>query len=310
MSTVADQVLVLANPKSGASSGRGLVSQLRESLVAHNMHVHICERLEELSARTAQLAAAGTLRAVVAAGGDGTAAAVVNRVPRETPLVVFPLGTENLLAKYAGASRDIRATTETILHGKPQLLDAGLAGGRLFLIMLSCGFDAQVVQQVHADREGHLNRWTYGKPIWRALRNYKYPLIDVEFGDGIGRERAAWLFAFNLPRYAANLSICPQACGTDGLLDVCTLARGGSWRGFYYLIHIWLGRHQRLVDFRTHQVKRFRLSSVDQVAYQVDGDPGGVLPLEVEVLPRRFTLLVHSHGTHDGSGQHGHCLDR
>lgn len=300
MSTAADQVLVLANPKSGASSGRSLVNQLREALQARDMQVDICEQLDALAERSAQAVSAGRLRAVVAAGGDGTAAAVVNRVPRATPLVVFPLGTENLLAKYCGASRDIRTTVETVLHGKPQLLDAGLAGNRLFLIMLSCGFDAAVVHEVHAFRQGHISRWTYSKPIWRAIRNYRYPSIDIEFDDGRGRERAAWLFAFNLPRYAANLSLCPQASGTDGLLDICTLARGGSWRGIYYLIHIWLGRQRQLSDFHSHQVKRFRLSSSATVPYQVDGDPGGFLPLEVEVLPQRFTLLVHSHGTHGG----------
>ncbi len=39
---------------------------------------------------------------------------------------------------------------------------------------------------------------------------------------------------------------------------------------------------------------KVRFTSDEKVAYQLDGDPGGVLPVEVEVLPKRLTLLVPS----------------
>ncbi len=103
---------------------------------------------------------------------------------------------------------------------------------------------------------------------------------------------AAWLFSFNLPRYAANLNFCPQADGSDGLLDICSFARGGTWSGFYYLFQLWLARHHRLKDFRHTRASRFRLTSEVPVAYQIDGDPGGHLPLEIDVLPDRLRLLI------------------
>jgi diacylglycerol kinase family enzyme len=36
----------------------------------------------------------------------------------------------------------------------------------------------------------------------------------------------------------------------------------------------------------------FRLEADEPVPYQVDGDPGGHLPLEIKVLPQRLTLVV------------------
>jgi diacylglycerol kinase family enzyme len=30
----------------------------------------------------------------------------------------------------------------------------------------------------------------------------------------------------------------------------------------------------------------------DAIPFQLDGDPGGVLPLEIEVLPGRLTLII------------------
>jgi diacylglycerol kinase (ATP) len=35
-----------------------------------------------------------------------------------------------------------------------------------------------------------------------------------------------------------------------------------------------------------------RIESDVPVPYQLDGDPGGYLPLEIEVLPNRLTLIV------------------
>ncbi|MGN6547566.1 MAG: diacylglycerol/lipid kinase family protein [Aureliella sp.] len=309
-------VLIAANPKSGASSGRSKVCELRAALEATGHVVEICDSLQWLSQRSAQLAAGGCLRAVVSAGGDGTAAAVVNLIPVGVPMAILPLGTENLLAKYLGLTSDVASVASAVGDGRLLQLDAGLAGGRLFLIMLGCGFDAEVVQQLHAAREGHISRWTYSKPIWRAVRSYQYPLIEVECDHGSffvsgppgsapassepdlsGGEQplqfsTAWLFAFNLPRYAANLPFCPQADGSDGYLDLCSFARGGTLRGLTYLTHLWLGRHQRLSDFGHVKAKRFRLRSQGVVPYQIDGDPGGTLPLDVEVLPGRLTVLV------------------
>jgi diacylglycerol kinase family enzyme len=35
-----------------------------------------------------------------------------------------------------------------------------------------------------------------------------------------------------------------------------------------------------------------RIASDRSVPYQLDGDPGGQLPLEIEVLPSRLTILA------------------
>ncbi len=38
--------------------------------------------------------------------------------------------------------------------------------------------------------------------------------------------------------------------------------------------------------------RRVRIESDRPVRYQLDGDPGGMLPLDIEVLPGRLTLVV------------------
>jgi diacylglycerol kinase family enzyme len=47
-------------------------------------------------------------------------------------------------------------------------------------------------------------------------------------------------------------------------------------------------------DCVTAQATQMVFDADDPVPYQLDGDPGGWLPLKIEVLPRRMTVLVPS----------------
>ncbi len=295
------QILIAANPKSGAVSRQALLDGLRDSLINDGFAVDVCTSLDQVECLAAELHNAKRLRAVVSAGGDGTAAALANRITAEIPLLIFPLGTENLLAKHLGLSNDIAAARERMRTSRTIALDVGLANDKMFLVMASCGFDAAVVEDMHANRKGHINRWSYAKPIFRTLRRYRFPLAHLIESDALAQtsqeQQVAWTFIFNLPRYAANLQFCPQADPLDGKLDVCTFRQPGIFKGFDYLSRLWLGTHQRMIGFSHSVATRITLQSSDEAAaalipYQLDGDPGGVLPLEIRVLPGRLKVIV------------------
>lgn len=240
----------------------------------------------------------GWLRALVCAGGDGTVAFAANLTPPGTPLTVLPLGTENLLAKYLGVPADPEAVCELIEQGHTVRLDAGRAGDRIFTLMAGLGFDADVVRRVHQTRTGHIHHLSYAKPILAAIRSYKYPELRV-YCEGVPGEApkqpisARWVFVANLPRYAGGLEIVPEADATDGLIDVCTFKKGSLWNGIQYLFAIFRKRHRGWrSDVRCLRATRVRIESDQPVPYQLDGDFGGTLPVDIEVLPERLTLLV------------------
>jgi diacylglycerol kinase family enzyme len=58
--------------------------------------------------------------------------------------------------------------------------------------------------------------------------------------------------------------------------------------------------HLNLPDAQLCQARRFRLEAADggKVSYQVDGDFGGELPVDVEVLPGQLRLLVSRAAAH------------
>ena len=296
----ARKVLIGFNPTAGAGKHSHLVADLSDQLQLCGLEVECLAQVDQLAERTREYWSSGKLRAVVAAGGDGTVSQVANRLAATVPICVLPLGTENLLAKYLQIPADPVALADLIQVGWGVQLDAGSANGRLFLLMLSCGFDADVVHRAHSVRRGNITHLHYAKPILQSLRSYKYPKLRVRAAEGArdladesGFSEARWVFVVNLPRYAGGLQLVPDAVGTDGLLDVCTFRSGSWWHGLRYLGGVVVGRHQSWSDCQTFRTEKLRIAADAEVPYQLDGDPGGLLPVDVEVLSARVTCVVH-----------------
>lgn len=308
---VRQTVIVCISPKSGSGQGRERIAGLRAELQRRNLEVVCTSQLEQVQARLAELDPR-QVRAVVPVGGDGTIRLVAATLPPGTPLVPFPMGTENLLSRHFGYRADPRAAAAAVVDGQCQQFDAGRANGRLFLVMASCGFDAEVARAMHLGRKGHIVRWSYAKPIVRTMRKYRYPPISITVRDGepplpsatrseADREamvpeeeplECRWAFIFNLPCYAGGLRIAPESRGDDGRLNLCALRRGSTWSTLRYLSGVLLGRHHRYRDVVRQAARQWWLSSPARVAYQLDGDYVGRLPLHVECLPGRLTLRL------------------
>lgn len=304
------KVIISINPKAGCGPARNLGERLTELLDEDGFEVRILESLDEVAQLANQWHRQGSLWVLVGVGGDGTAAELVNRTDPGVPILMLAGGTENLLAKYIGwcpssGNPSPEELRETIVAGFLKQFDAARAGGRVFLLMIGCGLDADVVRRVDASRTGHITRWSYLRPILAAFRCYEYPKLLVyssqnddgkyEYSRPVEEKPVAatrWLFAFNLPCYAGGLKFTPGASGDDGLLDVCTFRRGSFWHGLRYIVAIVFGRHHLLDDCKMWRARRLKITSKKKVSYQLDGDPGGFLPVEVEILPRRMTLMV------------------
>jgi diacylglycerol kinase family enzyme len=301
---LARRVLIGANPRAGAGNRKALIESLCQELFKSGFEPTVHAEIDDLAATAARLQEEGNLRAAVAAGGDGTFRLLAERTAPGTPLAALPLGTENLLARYMGFTADAAALVEIIAKGHTMELDAGMAGPRLFTMMAGCGFDAEVVRRLHSERKGNIRHLSYAKPILEAIRQYEYPELRVSYapadsaptnsnGDELTAQiTARWVFVVNLPRYAGGLSFAPQASGTDGLLDVCTFKEGSLMYGLMYLGGVIFGQHEGMQDFTHIRTKRVRVEAAGRAPFQLDGDPGGELPMDFAIAPRRIRLLV------------------
>ena len=202
---------------------------------------------EERAALVAASEEDSSCRCLVAAGGDGTVAALINERPAR-PITVLPAGTENLFAGHFLVGPSPEEVASTIALGRVMPMDLGCNGDRRFALMAGIGFDADVVTRHHAARIGKAGRMrpthraAYVEPVLRASFGYRFPTLTITTGEGESLVGTT-AFLFNLPRYALGLPIAPAARGDDGLLDLVVFRDAGPLRALHYLWMVFRGLH-------------------------------------------------------------------
>ena len=296
---------IVANAGSGRGAGRRKVERLVVELRRRGLPARVAWTVAERADLVAESARDGGCHCLVAAGGDGTVAALVNECPG-VPITVLPTGTENLFARHFGLSRDPKTLAATIAEGGLARIDLGLNGSRRFALMAGIGFDADVVARHHLGRLGRAgvvrptSRSAYVDSVLRSSWQYGFPSLTVTITDP-GREETlvgSSAFLFNLPRYALGLPFAPSAQGDDGWLDLVVFRNAGPFQALHYLWLVVRNLHLDRPGIYHRKVRRAVVSSTEAVPVQLDGDPGGYLaaeaeaPWTVEVLPREIDVIV------------------
>jgi diacylglycerol kinase (ATP) len=292
-------IVVAANPYRGAARPRARVDALVSALQATGATVRVVWETHERAALLGDPGAMADVRCVVAAGGDGTVAAVINELTSDVPLAVLPTGNENLFARALGFDVAPARLARAIGLGTRHRLDLGRAhtsvGTRRFGLMLSAGFDADVIHRIARLRASggaprRVRRASYVRPLGAALWTYSHAAVSVT-ADGV-TVAGAYCIIGNLPDYAMALKLTPAARADDGLLDWVAFERGGVSALARYAWAVIRARHGRLPHVRGGRARRLRLTSSVPVPVQLDGEAAGFTPVEIEVLPAALMVVV------------------
>ena len=295
-------VIISSNPKSGSFSRHSLVLELKREVESLGFQCEVHTDLDQMANRCHELISRSELRTVVAAGGDGTASKVASLIPHDVPLTLFPTGSENLLAKYFSITADPIACARSIQRMRTHPIDVMMVNGKLSLLMASIGFDAEVVRCVHQSRKSHVTRLTYWSAIIGTLFRYRWPSLKISIYDENDRiveeVSGGWVFVFNVPRYAAGLSIMEDAVEHDGYLDVGVFDNGGLVRNMWYYWHVIRGKHQMLKQWRRFRSRSIRIETADQTSIrgsqtscQADGDWVCELPVAIAIATRNLRIV-------------------
>jgi diacylglycerol kinase family enzyme len=298
--SVTNRVAIQRNPRSGSGAGRQELVELVRELKRLSFRPRLFKNRERLDAWLAQAEIRQELVCIVAAGGDGTVADVVNRHPG-APICTLPLGTENLLARYLGMPRSGRELARVIAGGYSRVLDLCQLGNRRFVLMASVGFDADVICRLHESRQGNISRASYVQPILESMRKYEYPEIRVWIDDAPAPLTGRLVVVVNVPIYALGMSVARCATADDGILDVRLFIRGSAFQMVRYLCNLALGTHEHLADVQSVRGRRVRIESDVRVPIQVDGDSAGWTPAEIRLLPAALHVIVPATGAPTGT---------
>ena len=296
-------VLLIVNPTAGRRR-RGLVDAVAIRVRAEGWTVDVVETQAAGDARRlAETCDASRYGVIAVAGGDGTINEVVNGLAGrgdETPAVgIVPLGTANVLAHELGLGFSASAVAQTMVAGRPLLVQPGEAingvGARCFSLMAGAGFDAKVVAGVSVSLKRRLGRAAY---VWRSLveaRRYRPVRYQVEI-DGACHE-ASSVIVTRSRLYAGPYVVAPDATLGQPLLHVCLFERWGRSQTFRYGLALLLGRLPKSGGYRVVAGRLVKVSVLNDAGergaqpVQIDGDNALTLPVSIGLAAGAVRLL-------------------
>ncbi len=97
----------------------------------------------------------------------------------------------------------------------------------------------------------------------------------------------------NISRYALGLAICSDASPTDGMLDLFIMPCDNRWRLLAWTTFVAARLHKYLPQAIYVRARKINIDAVGKIKIpvEVDGDPAGLLPAQMEVVPRAASLL-------------------
>jgi len=240
---------------------------------------------------------------VLVAGGDGTIHEVVNGlVGSDTAMGVLPMGTGNVWAKEIGLPTlgltqpdRLLAAARMLVDGEVRWVDVGRVGDRFFINCAGVGIDSTVAAQVEPRTRtakqlgGILTYLIAGLSIARDFCGVRSTIIV----DGRTiRTMVLLVVVSNIQLYGGVVKMTPEARLDDGLLDVRIFKGMGSAWIFRHLAGVFANRHLRNPMVSHYQGRRVTIYTAEPFPVQLDGEPVGMTPVSVEVIPRSLRVLV------------------
>lgn len=297
-------VLIIFNPTAGPRGElrRDLV-RVVDYLSERGWHVTMrATRKPGDATELARAAVAAHCKAVLVAGGDGTIHEAVNGlVGSDTAMGVLPVGTGNVWAKEIGLPTltltqpdRLLASARMLVDGEVRWVDVGRAGPHFFLNCAGVGFDSTVIAQIEprtrtTKQLGLLAYLSAG--IWIA-RDFGGVRSTIVIDDRTIRTRIIMVFVTNIRYHSGLFKVTPEARVDDGLLDVRVFKGLGPAWVFRHLAGVFTHRHLRDPMVSHYQGRRVTIYTAEPFPTQLDGEPAGMTPISMEVVPRALRVLV------------------
>lgn len=290
--------LIVANPIAGRgrakASAHGLAQHLDAAGLAHEFHFTAARDDGKRLVRER----AGSYDVVIAIGGDGTVREVLDGlVDPSVPVMIFALGTANVMSLDLRLPRDPEGVARCVLAGRTTAIDvARVNGERLSFLVTGVGFDAQVVAGLERLRKGPITKGTWARAGFSAFAFEPLPRLAVTLdGRAIDGEWAEVLFA-NVVHYGGYAVLAEDRVLDDGAWELYLFPAKTRLGLLKHALRATFGRFPgggvRCLRGRKLEVRSLRAPPAAGVPVQVDGDLAAATPVVVELerVQRRLVL--------------------
>ncbi len=294
------RILVVWNPVAGgAAEQEDLRGEVEAELDEQGGQLREWRDPDDATQWAASAADEG-FRRVVAAGGDGTVAAVGNGLIEAgtgVPLGIVPLGTANVLAHFLRLPADPSEAFRLAVHGDAHDFDVGhirlqSGAGRYFLLAFTAGLHADVVRSTERTLKRRLGALAYA---WNTLRRALTTVpseIRIEAEDGYDEQvRCHTVAVMNTgaTRFVSQIA-ADMIEDVPGKLELLVPRPGTLLDVLLGLLAAILGRPRAPRWLLARSIEQLRISAAPALGVQVDGEPLGATPATIMI--RRGALKI------------------
>ena len=293
MSAVEDRrVRLIVNPSAGGGRAARLLPDVEAALRSHGIAFRVDRTRSMEHARELAREARDAGEVAAAMGGDGLAGAVAGELcGSECVMAVVPGGRGNDLARKLGIGHDPVAAVDLIAAGRERRIDVAEAGGRVYVGILSAGFDSDVNEIANATRL-KLGTLVYLYGALRALARWKPARWHVTV-DGTEHEFVGYAVAVaNSGVFGGGMWLVPDAEIDDGLLDVAFTTERPKLSYLRGLGQVFKGAHVDGPGFELTQGREITFHADRPFTAYADGDPIADLPATVRVMPGALRVIA------------------
>ena len=301
------RVFVIANPASG--QGNFDIRELNSRFTAADIDWEVFfTKAWGDGAKLVRRALDEGADVVAAYGGDGTVAEVAGAlVGSGVPMAILPGGTANVMSVELGIPAAFGEACGVLCQEELTIrpVDVGLVDDRHFLLRLSMGLEARMVEGADRSLKDRLGTLAYALSALKALAAPQ--LIRYEFeidGQSLCEEGIACVIANSANLGRAGLQLAPDVTVSDGLLDVFVVNSANMPTVMSLLTGI-LGQEGKHVmteeigaeptmtrNIRHWQAKQVKLETKPVSSVQCDGEMIGETPKNISILPAAIQVVT------------------
>lgn len=300
--------LLIVNPRAGGGK-HAPFSELRPPIERRlgPIDVAFTERPGHAS-ELAESAAREGRTLIIAVGGDGTFSDVANgvlRSARDTRVGIIGQGTGGDFRKTLHLEHRLDRYLDAIASGNERRIDAGKARfdgrERYFVNILSAGMGGLVDEYVSKGSRLLGGTAAYFLASTKALIRTRRARLRCVV-DGKSESFPSYMIAIcNGEYFGSGMHVAPMAKPDDGKLEVISMDASSPFLGKLafaaFSRKIYDGSHMRSGDVRHFQCERVTIDleqdsegARSTFRLDVDGEPLGGLPLEIEVVPKAIKV--------------------
>jgi len=252
----------------------------------------VCRTLEQCGIECERDPDAGSVAAVIAAGGDGT---VISSVPlalaRGVPLGIVPLGTFNDLARTLSIPLDARAACSVIQRRRTRTIDVGRVNGVYFVNEASIGLSTRIARRQTPEVKRHFGALGVLATALQSLAQTRPFRVELQYDGARETFRTVQLTVANNARFG-GVFVREGAAIDDGWLDLYSV-EVGNWLQALRVVRKIITRDPSSGEgLRTRRSTRFTVHTRHAHHIAADGEPAGMTPASFEIVPRAIEIFV------------------